>query len=500
MNKYFMRFTMLILSVLTTFAIYADDTGTYFQIGDVTLVVSNADEVSNLLEKEGLRLVNSIDGINYLLTIEDAMAKFRLRTDDEPDAELPSSIEFGIVDIDEITLNIEEPQIVARYAIGILHYANGNYRKASTNFELVADHINANPSAMLVNANALVLNEEYEAGKALLAEIIESDDDLSTVALHNRSILYFLTEDFDLALSDLNTAISAGLEISTAYNNRGVIYSAQGEHELAIDDYLMALELDPEHPQAIYNLATAKLESGQLDEALQSFSRALELNPESSDIVMNRGIVYFMLGNSEAAFDDYAEAIDLDPNNAEALFNLALWHQTYGTLSAAINFYSHAIREDSTYANAYTNRGVAYVDSNQLSKAFADFERALEINPDDAIAHYQLGLAYARSGSYSNAVDSFSSAIELNSDDGTYYRDRAMAYVYLNLPQPVIDDATRAIELGIDDAYLLRGIAYGFSGNPAGATADFDKYEEIFGFFPLDTAQFRAEMRQKAGS
>lgn len=500
MKKYCIRFTLLIVTVLMTIVIYADDNTAYFQVGDITLVVTNAAEVSNLLDAEGLSSVDSVEGINYLLTIEDGTAHYQLRTNDEQSAILQSSVDYGMVDTDEITLNTNDPQSIVRYAIGLLHYANGNYRKASTNFELVADQINDNPSAMLVYANALILNEDYEAGETVLAEIIESDDILSSVALHNRSIRHLMSENYDLALSDLDDAIAAGLTISTVFNNRGVIHSSQGKQELAIEDYLRALELDAENQQAIYNLGTAQLESGLLDDAIQSFSRALELNPESSDIVMNRGIAYFTRGDRDKAFDDYTTAIDLDPNNAEALFNLALWHHTHGTLSAAINFYTHAIREDSTYAEAYTNRGVAYMDNNQHQNAFADFERALEINPDDAIAHYQLGLAYARTSSYRNAVDSFTHAIELNPDDGMYYRDRAMAYIYLNLPQPVIDDATRAIELGIEDAYLLRGIAYGFSGNPAGATVDFDRYEEIFGFFPLDTAQFRAEMRQKAGS
>ena len=122
--------------------------------------------------------------------------------------------------------------------------------------------------------------------------------------------------DYDLALADLNRAVSLDPLDADAVSRRARAYAERAEKSglhfdwrRAIADITRVLQLDPISPTSeLGERARYHENTAQSAEALADLSQALALNP-SADLFRRRGDVHRKLGKSEQAERDYESAL-----------------------------------------------------------------------------------------------------------------------------------------------------------------------------------------------
>lgn len=105
----------------------------------------------------------------------------------------------------------------------------------------------------------------------------------TAATLVNRGILHAATGDYPAALKDYNRALEIKPRLAEPYIGRGNLVFMSQRYELAIEQYDTALSLGLRREHAgYYNRGLAFQKLGRLDEAEADFQRASELRPEWS--------------------------------------------------------------------------------------------------------------------------------------------------------------------------------------------------------------------------
>jgi len=217
----------------------------------------------------------------------------------------------------------------------------------------------------------------------------------------------------DEAIAELQLAIQANPELTTAHVNLGELYRVQGDfpsaersyreavrleprsfdaqygHGLvlhlmgrladAVAAYLRALAIDGEDFNANLNLATAYLQEGRARQALPYAEKAVALNPESGPARVNLGAVYATLGDHERAIRAYQAAAELMDLTPPLLLNLANSLGQTGRYQEMVNTLGQLLRVEPS-AEAYERLGFAYFRLNRIEDAAAAFRNAVAMD------------------------------------------------------------------------------------------------------------------------
>jgi tetratricopeptide (TPR) repeat protein len=132
-----------------------------------------------------------------------------------------------------------------------------------------------------------------------------------------RALDFYLVQDLDNALADLNEAIQCEPQFFLPYFNRAVVRYKQMEYQKVARDYEKKDKKLDSMP-AIKN-ADHELVKRDLD-------KVIELAPDFVFAHYNRGNILAALKDYRAAIVDYDRALELDPNLAEAYYNRGLTH------------------------------------------------------------------------------------------------------------------------------------------------------------------------------
>ncbi|MAT45206.1 MAG: hypothetical protein CL609_23000 [Anaerolineaceae bacterium] len=117
---------------------------------------------------------------------------------------------------------------------------------------------------------------------------------------HQRGMTYYWANEYELAMDDLNQAISLFKQtdpdsygeyyfesFARAYGYRATIYEANGDYEHALDDYNIAIGLNPNYAYAYFSRGKVHMFSGNYSRAITDLNHALELtnDPNNREII-----------------------------------------------------------------------------------------------------------------------------------------------------------------------------------------------------------------------
>ncbi len=137
----------------------------------------------------------------------------------------------------------------------------------------------------------------------------------------DRGLAYVSGHFYEQAVSDLNVAIQAEINLPDAYAFRGWAYAQMKQFEPALKDLNQALALESNHASAYSKRGVIYIQLQQHEAALADLNRALEISPELADAYDHRGKLYFLLKQYEQAVNDWTQAIRFDPKRIEAYNN-----------------------------------------------------------------------------------------------------------------------------------------------------------------------------------
>ena len=250
----------------------------------------------------------------------------------------------------------------------------------------------------------------------------------SYIAYNNRAIAYWYKGEFGLAIADCNSSIRVNPNFRDAYINRGNAYYSRAQYELAITDFSKAVSLDSRNVNGYISRGNAYYANGLYNLAIKDMGTALSLDNYNVYAYFSRAYAYTANRQYKQAIADYSQAIYLSPNYTNAYYNRGMAYSDTGLYDMAIADYNTLIGIDPNFANVYNARGYAYWYKERFTDAIADYSRALITKPDLAETYNARGLAYNDNGQYELAVADFKKAIEL---------DEKFSYPYINIIAPL---------------------------------------------------------------
>lgn len=142
-----------------------------------------------------------------------------------------------------------------------------------------------------------------------------------------RSMDYYMVQDFEKALSDINNSIEMDSTLALAYYVRSQIIVKN--HEVRNAENKAATE----HQLSKWEQEGLQL---SLQKALNDCDKALKLRPDMSGCYYNKGNIYLMLRMWDVAIKEYTNAIEHNVDFAEAYYNRGIAHILSGDYTTGV--------------------------------------------------------------------------------------------------------------------------------------------------------------------
>jgi tetratricopeptide (TPR) repeat protein len=121
--------------------------------------------------------------------------------------------------------------------------------------------------------------KQAESGVAVCTRLIKAGQwkglELARL-MSNRAALYIRLEKLDLAMADLDRAVTIAPDYVFAYDNRGDVWRLRGNNDKAIAEYNKAIKIDPKFLSAYYDRGQTYEAMKDLDKARADYQAALD--------------------------------------------------------------------------------------------------------------------------------------------------------------------------------------------------------------------------------
>jgi tetratricopeptide (TPR) repeat protein len=229
--------------------------------------------------------------------------------------------------------------------------------------------------------SAAVRAHKFDQVAALHATIIAVKPDDAPRYL-NRAVFYESTFQRELALADLDKAVSLDGSAATLLR-RASLLEAMGRKDKAAADLQAALALDPSSRVALTRLGLLQIDAGRKDDALAPIDQHLETADEDKpDWQAAKAELLARAGDANGAIAAIDKAIMVKSASARFL-NVRCWIK--GTLvvqlDGALQDCTRAIELTEDNTSALDSRAMVYFRLNRLNEALADVDAALDRNP-----------------------------------------------------------------------------------------------------------------------
>jgi len=258
--------------------------------------------------------------------------------------------------------------------------------------------------------------------------------------LYNSATQDYEQEQYDEAITKLNSALAVNPDSVQTYFALGLIHYAKRENDKAAGYLQTALEKRPGYVDAMNIL---------------------------SSIHLDAAVAYDQAGNAEAAKKEYATAADMlenafhiNPGRSENINNLILALERSGQLERAKQLTSEAVAKNPDNPSVRYAYGVYLLKDESYEESVQNFRRACELDSTNANYTYNCGAAYLNWGvaikqeadrkleqnkgknatpdlsykeKFQDALPYLKKSTELRPDDAEFWSSLAKAYTYLGM-------------------------------------------------------------------
>jgi len=264
-----------------------------------------------------------------------------------------------------------------------------------------------------------------------------------------RADYYYKSQEYDKAITDLETAISLDSLQPQYYHLLSDCYMDYYRSKDALLQMKQVVELFPDRIPSLLKLSETQLILKQYDESLLTVAKILTRAPDNADGHFMKGMNFRAMGETDRAInafqtatelnpdmvdawllagdlldkkglpialDYYTAAVNIAPDEPTALHSKAYYLQNHGKENEALELYQQINKLDRNYLDAYLNTGILYMTMDSLEKAKEQFNIMAGIAPTDHRPYYYRGLILREMGDKVNAIADFQNCINLNPD------------------------------------------------------------------------------------
>jgi len=174
-----------------------------------------------------------------------------------------------------------------------------------------------------------------------------------------------------------NDSLKKYPDLYKAYNGRGLYYIDSEEYDMAISDFNSALSINPYYGEAYYNRGKLYKIKGEYNKAINDFTHAINIY-EDRDIYIERGIAFDKIGNYDKAIEDFTYILASNPLAIDVYNYRGTIYNKKGEYNKAIEDFTSALKINSSYAVLYNNRAFSYFMKKEYKKAWGDINKLTE--------------------------------------------------------------------------------------------------------------------------
>jgi protein O-mannosyl-transferase len=277
------------------------------------------------------------------------------------------------------------------------------------------------------------------------------------------------------SLTLLNDILRKHPAAYTALNCRGLVHVEMQNYSLALSDFNQAITVNSLNDRAFANRGRVLMLTGDFRRSLDDMNMAVKLDAGNAGNLVNRGLLQLQLGNMELAQRDFDRALEMHPGYAPAHLGKGTAHLYSQNYHLAVTDFTLALQHDPELADAYLGRARAYRECGDVTQAMADYNTVIDGGPDDAVGYYERGLVFYGMHDFFSAIEDFSAAISKDPSHAMAIAYRGFAWYNLNAFDKAVADLSKTLTIqpDYDLAYAMRGMAFLHIGLTGDACADF---------------------------
>jgi Tfp pilus assembly protein PilF len=263
-------------------------------------------------------------------------------------------------------------------------------------------------------------------------------------------------QDYDRALSNLETALENNPQNAEAYELKGRVLSekafATQDQDVHIetildmlDAYDNAVEYDPTYQETVTNALRFAF-ANEFQRGIQAFNRGRNddsqflvaaryfntagvIQPDSSGAYVNEAYAYMNGGQPESAIVPFERALETGDTEPETFRFLAQLYQTNDRADEAVGLLEDASAMYPENVDIQTELLNAYQITGQVDKALENYSSAVERDPGNALFRYNYGSLLIQVGRYDEAIAQLESAVEIDPEYSSAYYNIGAAHI-----------------------------------------------------------------------
>ncbi len=331
---------------------------------------------------------------------------------------------------------------------------------------------------LVKDGNNLFNRRDYRGAINKYAEAISLVPALP-VAHYWKGYAHYYLKEYDLSLTELNTAFNQGYSPLDIYKVRWYVLYQKGNYDAALSDAQKVLQENPNEINLLAAIGDIYRTKGDYNNALATFKQVVQKNPQySGDIAYYIAESHYNLGNTSEQAGAAADAVKKNTQFiGEAWFLIADALQKQRQPEQAIDAYERSILGNPKIINSYNNLSEIYRSKGLYKKAVETMQKGLKVFPNDGIMYSNLSWYHSLAEEFPQAISAGQKAVELAPDQYMGFTNLCRAYNDMKLYQQAIKTCNDALKMkpGDGETNFYLGFAYDKLKQPAAAKDYFKK-------------------------
>lgn len=331
--------------------------------------------------------------------------------------EIVEDLEKYIEDLSKTKVSEQDSlNAVENFDEAMKYYHQGNYERASLNFEYAFE---INPyyyEAEYYLAKSYLKNEQYYDAYFEFDQLLNNSSDYDSSHLYLAQVNFYI-DDYSAAANSIEQFLNIYPDSEEGLYWRANISYYNGYQDLAISYLQDLIKVNSNYAPAYSLLSKFYVEQQEPKKSILMLRTAYNILPDNTEIAFNLASIYYQKNNLDSALFFVETLINYKSTDDRAYNLLALIYLQEGKFDEAHAAISKALEYNYLYAYVATR---AEIFSNQGDYKSANFDY-LECYKSTSENKYLILIAetYEKIGDYKEAIEYYSSYLDNVSYDDT---------------------------------------------------------------------------------
>jgi tetratricopeptide (TPR) repeat protein len=239
------------------------------------------------------------------------------------------------------------------------------------------------------------------------------DMDGKSQARLNECINYLEEENFQLALSNIDTFVNVNYKMWVGHYYRGQCLMRLGRFRDASIEFMLVTKIDPSMAEGHVALGEAYEYLTETLKAKEEFLEATRNNPKFVYAYYKMGNISLTAHDISTAVSYYKKCTKVDPKFPDAYMALGIISYFNDKKSAeALTYFDKSLQTDSTFTQAYFWRGMSYLENDKKEECLKNWNKFIIRNPRNQFVKTMRGYLYAELKNFDAAFSDFRQVLQ----------------------------------------------------------------------------------------